>query len=81
VFTERRAVPFPLSLASDGARVRVHALGGGRGLALRLTELGLNVGSEVRVLQHQGGGLLLGRGEARIAIGGGLATKVLVVPV
>lgn len=71
--------PFPLTMASEGARLRIVGLHSGRTLNLRLTELGLNVGSEVEVLQRQGGGLLLARGEARIAIGGGMAAKVLVV--
>jgi len=48
---------------------------------MRLTELGLNVGTEVRIVQRQGAGLLVARGEVRIAVGGGIATKILVVPV
>ena len=62
-----------------GVELRIVALRAGRGLDLRLTELGLNVGSELSVVQRQGGGLLVARGETRIAIGGGMATKVLVV--
>lgn len=71
---------FPLMMAGEGARLRIVALRGGKGLSLRLTELGLNVGSEVQVIQRQGGGLLVARGESRIAIGGGMATKVQVAP-
>ena len=71
--------PFPLAMADEGVDVRIVALRAGRGVDLRLTELGLNVGSEVRVVQRQGGGLLVARGETRIAIGGGMATKVMVV--
>ena len=68
-------------MVGEGARVRIHALRAGRTLALRLTELGLNVGCEIRVVQRQGGGLLVARGEGRIAVGGGMAAKILVVPV
>lgn len=71
---------FPLMMADEGARVRIVALHGGKGSSMRLTELGLNVGSEVQVLQRQGGGLLIARGESRIALGGGMAAKILVVP-
>jgi ferrous iron transport protein A len=71
---------FPLSMTDEGARVRIHAHRAGRALGARLTELGLNVGCEVRVVQRQGGGFLLARGEGRIAIGGGMASKILVVP-
>lgn len=72
---------FPLTMADEGAPLRILALLGGKGLAMRLTELGLNVGTEIRVVQRQGGGLLVARGESRIALGGGMATKVLVAPV
>jgi len=72
---------FPLMMADEGVAVRILALRGGKGLSLRLTELGLNVGAEIQVLQRQGGGLLVARGEARIALGGGMAAKIVVAPV
>ena len=50
----------------------------GSGMALRVAELGLNVGSELVVRQRQGGGLVVGRGETRFALGGGMAHKILV---
>jgi ferrous iron transport protein A len=71
----------PLSLTEEGARVRVVALRGGVGVDRRMTELGLNVGSELTVRQRQGrGGLVVSRGESRLALGMGLAHKVLVEP-
>jgi ferrous iron transport protein A len=72
---------FPLAMADEGAALRILALHGGKGLAMRLTELGLNVGTEIRVVQRQGGGLLVARGESRIALGGGMAAKIQVAPV
>jgi ferrous iron transport protein A len=48
-------------------------------LELRLTELGLNVGSELTVSQRSGGSLVVLRGETRIALGAGLAHKIMVV--
>ncbi len=66
-------------MADEGVAVRIVALRAGRGLDLRLTELGLNVGSELRVVQRQGTGLIVARGEARIAIGAGMATRIMVV--
>ncbi len=71
--------PFPLTMADEGVEVRIVALRAGRGMDLRLTELGLNVGSQVRVMQRRGSGLIVARGEARFAIGGGMATKIMVV--
>lgn len=72
------AKSFPLTMAGEGERVRIQSLQGGKGLAMRLTELGLNQGAEVRILQRQGGGLLVARGETRIALGGGMAARILV---
>lgn len=73
--------PFPLTMAAEGERVRIQSLQGGKGLMLRLTELGLNQGAELRVVQRQGCGLVVARGETRIALGGGMATKILVTAV
>lgn len=71
---------FPLAMADEGAKVRIVALLGGKSLAMRLTELGLNVGTELQLIQRQGGGLVVARGESRIALGGGMAAKILVAP-
>lgn len=73
------AAAFPLSMAEEGVKVRVVALHGGAGLDKRLTEMGLNVGGELTVVQRQGGGgLVVARGETRFALGGGMAHKILV---
>ncbi len=69
---------FPLMMAGAGARVRVVALRGGAGLDKRMTEMGLNVGAELVVRQHQGGGVVVMRGETRFALGGGMAHKIMV---
>jgi ferrous iron transport protein A len=72
---------FPLALVQRGERVRIARLLGGDGVALRLTELGLNVGSEVRVAHRQGGQMVVIRGEMRLAIGSSLTHRILVTPV
>jgi len=71
---------FPLMMAGEGTRVRVLALQGGKGLTTRLTELGLNVGTELRVVQRQSGGLMVARGESRIVLGAGMAVRIQVEP-
>lgn len=69
-------------MADEGACVRVVALRGGAGLERRLTDMGLNVGSELTVKQRQGGGaLVVCRGETRFALGDGLPHRILVEPV
>ncbi|NKN34493.1 FeoA family protein [Marichromatium bheemlicum] len=79
--SQSRHQTYPLAMANDNTLVRVCTLQGGRQLARRLTELGLNQGTELRVVQRQGGGLIVARGETRIALGGGMATKILVTDV
>lgn len=71
---------FPLSMASENSALRIVALHGGYGLARRIGEMGLTVGSEIKVCQREGGALVIARGETRFAIGAGLAHKVMVVP-
>jgi len=71
-------MPFPLTMANTGARVRIVALRGGVGLDKRMTEMGLNVGSELTVRQRQGSGVVISRGEMRLALSGGMAQKVMV---
>lgn len=72
---------FPLALAAEGECVRIARLGAGHALGLRLTELGLNVGSEVRVAQSDGARMVVIRGGARLALGTGLSHRIFVVPV
>ncbi|MGQ9660541.1 MAG: FeoA family protein [Thermochromatium sp.] len=72
------AKTFPLAMAGEGERVRIRTLQGGKGLVRRLTELGLNPGTEVRIVARQGGGLVVARDETRLALGYGMAVKILV---
>lgn len=75
------AKPFPLLMAGEGERVRIQSLQGVKSLILRLTDMGLNQGAELLVVQRQGGGLVVARGETRLALGGGMAAKILVTAV
>jgi len=65
-------------MAVEGSRVRVVALRGGIRLDKRMTEMGLNLGSELSVRHRQGGGMVVSRGETRFALGGGMAHKIMV---
>lgn len=54
---------------------------GGRGFRMRLVSMGLNVGSEVEVIQGgrgSGGPTLIASGHTRLAIGHGMAQKIIV---
>lgn len=72
---------FPLTMASENATVRVMAIQGGNALARRVGDMGLTVGSEIVVRQRQGAGLVVVRGGTRLALGGGMAHKILVCEV
>lgn len=58
---------------------RLAEIRGGRHLTRRLMALGLRPGSLLRVVQHRSQGLVLASGEARIAVGTGIADKLWVV--
>ncbi|HFQ15677.1 MAG TPA: ferrous iron transport protein A [Rhodobacteraceae bacterium] len=69
----------PLALAGEGEHVRIHGLKGGKGLTRRLMDLGLALGSEVRIIQRRpGGAMIVARGNLRVALGAGMAQKVMV---
>lgn len=75
------ATLLPLPLATPGVPVRVAGFTQGRDVEKRLAGMGLTLGSEVELLQQDGGNLVLAVGNTRLALGCGLAQKILVYPV
>jgi ferrous iron transport protein A len=74
------AAALPLVEMPLGSRVRIAALRGGREMGRRLLGLGLRVGSEVEILHRRGGGVVVSTGENRIALGAGVAERILAEP-
>ena len=73
---------FPLTLAATGERVRVVAVGGGQGTDRRLSDLGLTTGCVVTVVSRGGAGsMVVAREDMRLALGVGMAHRVLVTRV
>ena len=69
----------PLALAYPGQKVRVVSIVAGRGLRQRLISMGLNVGSEIEVIKSGAPGpFLIAVKETRLAIGRGIAYKIMV---
>jgi len=68
----------PLSTAPLNQKLRVVKVAAGRRATHRLTEMGLTPGVEVKIVQDNGGPLLLAVRGSRLAIGRCLAHKVLV---
>ena len=71
---------FPLAMVQEGDRVKISQLRAGNSLELRLASMGLNVGSEIVVSQRAGCDLVVIRGETRLALGLGMAQKIMVTP-
>jgi ferrous iron transport protein A len=67
----------PMTEIPVGQHVRLVSIEGGRELTRRLLALGLSVNDEVEVLQHRGRGVVVARGGNRIALGGGIAEKLM----
>ena len=68
----------PLTNARSGQPVVLVKISGGHRVAHRLAELGLTPGVELEVLQNKGGPILLAVRSTRLAIGRGMANKVMV---
>lgn len=69
----------PLTALEPGEMAWVFAISGGRGVTRRLAELGFIPGEPIRVLSvGWGGPLLVEVRGSRIALGRGMAAKVLV---
>ena len=65
-------------MAVRGQLVRLTKIMAGRKLTHRLTELGLTPGVNLEVLHDHGGPLLLAVRDSRLALGRGMASKILV---
>jgi Fe2+ transport system protein FeoA len=70
----------PLSLLAPGEKARLMAICGDHKLHKRLADLGLTIGMVVRVVQSDPVGpmILALRDDARLALGRGVAQKIVV---
>ena len=70
----------PLGLAATGQTVTIQSIRGSRKLKGRLQDLGLNTGAEIRIIQnHISSPLILAvKEDSRLALGRGMAQKILV---
>jgi ferrous iron transport protein A len=69
----------PLAMVSPGEEARLISIRGGRRMRKRLADLGLNLGMTVRVIQRdRHRPLILAVKDARLALGRGMAHKIMV---
>ena len=71
---------FPLSMAGEGDQVRIVMHRGGAGLDKRLASMGLQINSKIEILQRLGGSLVVAVNDIRLALGAGMAHKIMVLP-
>ncbi len=72
----------PLSMASPGQEVRLVGVRGGWGVRRRLADMGLTPGEKVRVVQAgPSGPLIIAVRGSRVALGRGMAHRIMVEPV
>jgi Fur family ferric uptake transcriptional regulator len=69
----------PLAMAKPGERVVVKEMAGGVSARTRLTDMGLRTGDHIEIINNSGmGRLILGHDCMRLAIGRGIAQKIMV---
>jgi len=79
-----KVMPMPLSMVAPGQVVQLVAVHGGWGIRQRLADMGLNPGVKVRVIQSGfsgGGPIIIAVRDFRLALGRGMAHKIMVRPV
>ncbi len=68
-----------LATAKINTAMKITAINLGKSLHQQLMELGLPMGSEIRILQHQaGGGTVVAKDNLRIALGPAIARQISV---
>jgi Fe2+ transport system protein FeoA len=71
-----------LSMASPGEEVRLLGVRGGWGVKRRLADMGLTPGETLRIVQADSSGpLLVAVRGSRLALGRGMAHKIMVEPI
>ncbi len=69
-----------LSMASPGEKLVLSHIAGGRQMRAQLKEMGLTEGVELEVLSDCGGPVVVAVGGTRLALGRGVAAKIMVRP-
>lgn len=71
---------YPLTFANRGEWVQLAEIRAGNKLRKRLADLGLHIGMQVRIMQddHAGPVILAVKNDSRLAVGRGMAQKIMV---
>ncbi|MEW6067338.1 MAG: FeoA domain-containing protein [Nitrospirota bacterium] len=69
----------PLLAIREGQEGIIHSITGGRGLISRLAAMGIAPGIKIKVVRNSGGPLLIATNGAKVAIGRGQASKIIII--
>jgi ferrous iron transport protein A len=69
----------PLMFCDNRETCTVKDIMGGKALNKRLIDLGMNKGTKVKIVRNEGGRLILSIEGTRIALGQGMAHKIMVI--
>jgi ferrous iron transport protein A len=69
---------YPLAFAKEGQEVIIKGINAGYGAIQRLSSMGLNIGAKLTVVRNQNGPVIVSTKGSNIAIGRGLAMKIMV---
>jgi len=71
--------PHAAAMAKTGEKLLIKEIAGGREARARLASMGLRPGDPVEVISNDGEGrLIVGAGSTRLALGRGIAQKIMV---
>ncbi len=70
----------PLTMLRPGMRGRIIAIHGGRGFVMRLYQMGFTPNTIVRVISNNAGPIIVEIRNTTIALGRGMASKIIVEP-
>ncbi|MGL4569872.1 MAG: FeoA family protein [Clostridium sp.] len=67
----------PITFLDEGSIVKIKEITLSEILCKRIKSMGFNIGESIQIIKNDGANLILGVGEARIALSFGMAQKIL----
>lgn len=68
----------PLALINRGEKAKVEEINGGDNFSKKMMEMGFCKGMEIQIISNENGPLIIGLDGTRIALGRGMAQKIMV---
>ena len=68
----------PLSFVDIGDKVVIDKISGGDNFSKKMMEMGFNRGAEIIIVSNNNGPIIVRVGESRVALGRGMAQKIMV---